>query len=265
VKQNEKDAASAEIINSKMVYQYLVHCQNIGQSERIRSEKKFILRALARIAIEMNGTPLLDVDKSFIRGYIADRFAYGLAPNSVNKITSTIRAFYRFLSEQQYISADPSVGLKLAKVFKRRPSILEKKEIEAVLRELDSFYTKFSIRDITMAKFFYYTGVTTTELAELRVRKIDFEKSTIKIESGDPRKWRTVPLPKPLRKQIAKYFAELKSQRKRLLENDYLFPGRYGQKMNRSHIYERMSFILVHTSSAQNGAETLRNSHADHF
>src|SRR4051794_25880773 len=72
-----------------------------------------------------------DVDHRLVRGFLAHLQEEGLARRSIARKLSAVRSFYRFLTRQNVVSRNPTVGVTGPKQERRLPSHLLAPEMEA--------------------------------------------------------------------------------------------------------------------------------------
>lgn len=247
-----------EEINAIVVYHYLDYRRNKqNHSERTCAETKIKLTSIGELAMTNLGVSLLEIDTLFLKTYLSERSAQRLSRATINWDIAAIRSFYKFLYQQSLIPCNPALDIHAIKVYGVEPSLLTQREIDSIMEELNSPDTKLLLRDITMAKMFYYTGITTAELAELRIGKLDLQHDCLRIETGLPKRHRTIPIVPELKKQLEKYLNNWPYRK--FSEVTYLFPACNGQRINRSNIHGLMMNILRPTSAKSKGTRTFRN------
>jgi len=125
----------------------------------------------------------------------ADR---GFKDSSMARKIATLRSFYRFLVEMEYLSKSPARNIETPKREMKTPMILTRKQVKQLLAAIEN------VRNKTLIMFFLYTGARLQEVLNLRWRDIDFENKTIKLY-GKGKKERIVPLHPELEKQLLEY------------------------------------------------------------
>ena len=136
------------------------------------------------------------VDRLAMRSFMGELTRGGLTKRSVSRAVSTLRSFYRFLNERYDLSVNPAAAIRLPKLEKRLPAVLDRRQIEELfqLAELRASENDFgSLRDLTMLEFFYSTGMRLAELSGLNVADVDIVSEQVKVR-GKGRKERILPL-----------------------------------------------------------------------
>ncbi len=136
------------------------------------------------------------VDRLAIRSFMGELTRGGLTKRSVSRAVSTLRSFYRFLNERYDLSVNPAAAVRLPKLEKPLPAVLDRRQVEELfqLAELRASENDFgSLRDLVMLEFFYSTGMRLAELAGLNVANVDIVSEQVKVR-GKGRKERILPL-----------------------------------------------------------------------
>ena len=113
-----------------------------------------------------------EADNSDIRTYISDMEAAGRSHSTVMRVLASIRCYYQYLVFENVIAENPAMGIKLAKIEKKLPSILTGQEIDLLLAQPDMSDTK-GARDKAMLELLYATGLRVTELIDLNMQDIN--------------------------------------------------------------------------------------------
>lgn len=120
------------------------------------------------------------------------------------------RGFFRFLSKDGHIPANPASELEGPRVPKRLPKdVLTVAEVEAVLSQPDTALG-VGVRDRAMLEVLYSTGLRRAELAHLGVHDIDPDRGTVWVREGKGRKDRIVPIGERALDWVARYQSEVR-------------------------------------------------------
>lgn len=122
-----------------------------------------------------------------------------------NLIVSQIRAFFRFIQEQEYRVDNPSRGLSYTnlKAHQSLPEVASLQEIQACLAVLHQQATTQCLhkrfipirkRNLAMFALMYATGIRAGEAANLIVGDILWEEQVLLVRAGKGRKDRRVPV-----------------------------------------------------------------------
>lgn len=192
---------------------------------------------------------------SFLRGNLNEK--------SINRHISSLKSFYSYLADMNYISINPLEDISILKVKKNLPKYLSTEEVDKLLNI--KLNTAFDYRNKAMLEVIYGTGLRVSELVKLEYSNIDFENSIVRVK-GKGKKDRIVPLG-----EIASYYLKIyiNDYRKKLLnKNNYneIFLNNHGKPITR----QGFNFILENIRR-ETGIEkeltphTLRHSFATHL
>jgi integrase/recombinase XerC len=136
------------------------------------------------------------IDRLAMRSFMGEMARQGLTKRSVVRAVSTLRTFYRFLSQSNGISENPAVEERSPKTEKRLQSVLDRTQIEELFRVAESRAAQNSfvgVRDLAMLETFYATGMRLSELTGLNLSDVDVVSEQVKVR-GKGRKERLLPL-----------------------------------------------------------------------
>jgi integrase/recombinase XerD len=182
-----------------------------------------------------NGVP----DAEQIRRYIDSLYGCGLSSRSIARHTTTLRNFYRFLVAERAIERDPTELLPLPKHWSTLPKLLNREQVEAILRAPDPAQPK-GARDRAMLQLLYATGVRVSELCGLRTGDIEMGLGVVRV-TGKGNKQRLIPVGKPALAAVAAY---LETGRPGLLKgraSAYLFVTARGGRMTRQGFWKLLA------------------------
>ena len=106
----------------------------------------------------------------------------------------TLRSWFRWLTREAEITANPAADLDLPRKIQRVPrGVLSQGEAERVLAMAD-LSTTIGLRDRALMEVLYATGMRRMEIAGLLCEDIDAERCLVFIRQGKGRKDRLIPL-----------------------------------------------------------------------
>jgi integrase/recombinase XerC len=136
-----------------------------------------------------------------------------LAPASVNREVSSVRAFFRWLRATGVIGRDPFARIRNLKTPKRLPVWIPEKqmsEITAHLLEECTSEDPVERRGALIVLLFYSCGIRLAELAGIDVDDVASDCRSIRVH-GKGDKTRIVPLPTPTAEVLKRYISEISS------------------------------------------------------
>ncbi len=105
-------------------------------------------------------------------------------------------AFYRFLGAQRGVDANPARGVRLPKLEKRLPALLDRSQVDELFRFAEASAESGApraVRDLAVLETFYATGMRLSELAGLDLGDVDLVSDQVKVR-GKGKKERLLPL-----------------------------------------------------------------------
>jgi integrase/recombinase XerC len=199
-----------------------------------------------------------------IRSWIISMLDAGISPRSVNRKTTTLRRYFRFLQQEGMISKNPAEGLAAIRTSKPLPAFVEEPPMEMLFRDPPDPEDFHSLRDRLVLEILYGTGIRLSELIGLRSDSIDQIRLTIKV-MGKRNKERIIPITKGLADLIEIYA----DQRDKLFE--LAEPGCLLVTDKGAPVYPRMIYRIVNEALGQvttldrKSPHVLRHTYATHL
>lgn len=111
---------------------------------------------------------------------------------SLARKVSSLRSFFRFAAERNYIKSNPVAPVRNPKLPKRLPFYLTQEELKRLLTAPGN-KSWLEIRDGTILVLLAMTGIRLQELVTLDVEDVDLKNQTLRV-FGKGRKERIIPL-----------------------------------------------------------------------
>ncbi len=137
------------------------------------------------------------VDQNAITLFMGFLLKYGLDARSVARKLSCIKSFFRFLKKTDVISENPAVIIKTPKIKKHLPGFLSYAQVEKAMQISNP-------RDRAIMEVLYSCGLRASELVNMKIADIDFNRDEIKVK-GKGNKQRIVPIGKPAKNAVLDY------------------------------------------------------------
>lgn len=208
-----------------------------NHSESTVRNHAFALGGFAAFLLERGiGQPAL-VTRPMIERYQLHLFhlrrkdGKGLSFRTQTGFLQSIRSFFRWLSKNRYILANPASDLDLPRKEDRLPTTaFSVQEVEQVLAGID-LSTPVGIRDRAMLEVLYSTGIRRQELINLTVFDIDAGRGTVMIRQGKGKKDRMIPIGERALAWLEKYQTEVRPNFVVSPDEGILFLSVYGEKL----------------------------------
>lgn len=177
------------------------------------------------------------VDHKILNIFFATLQKTGLSRTSAARYYSSIKGFFRYLSSNKYIEANPVEKVSPPKLAKSLPQVLSVIEVDLMLAKPD-ISDKLGLRDKSILEMFYACGLRVSELIGIKISDLFFKEEIIRV-FGKGSKERLVPIGSSAIKWTNEY---LKGSRP-LLENKFkseniVFLNNRGTKLSRMGIWK---------------------------
>ena len=228
---------------------------NLGQEMRIRNFSPKTIKAylyynkeLLRFASKFGD----EINKQDIKNYLEYLYSSDRSTSTINLAINAIKFYYEKVMSRNFFSSD--MGIKRPKKEKTLPTVLSRQGIIKIIQVTANLKHKL------MIQILYSSGLRVSELVNLRVNDIDFDRKILLVKAGKGKKDRVTIISQVVLDNTKKYL-----QKYQPLE--FLFEG-YGpgQKLTTRTVQK------VVTESAkkagvkkQVSAHTLRHSFATHL
>ena len=207
----------------------------------------------------------LNISVNEIREFIADLNSKNISARSQARIISGVKAFFKYLIIEDYITNDPTMLIENPKIGLKLPEVLSVDEIELIISSID-LSNKQGERNRAILETLYSCGLRVTELINLKISNINFKEGYIKvIGKGD--KERLTPIGSNALKYISIYFNEVRIHQK-ISKNheDFVFLNNRGSKLSRVMIFTLIKRIVDKVGIKKKvSPHTFRHSFATHL
>ncbi|MFL2029156.1 site-specific tyrosine recombinase XerD [Loigolactobacillus zhaoyuanensis] len=204
-------------------------------------------------------------DRFVILDFLTTLKVRKMANNSVIRMVSSLRKFYRYLLETDQITIDPMQQVDSPKKEQHLPQVLSQAEVTRLLAAPDTT-TAIGIRDRAILEVLYATGLRVSELTHLKMAELHLSLGLIQtLGKGD--KERLIPIGDVAIEWIKRY---LKMSRSTFLKpgqsESILFLNHYGRPFTRQGIWKNLK-KMVQTAGINKDItpHTLRHSFATHL
>lgn len=175
-----------------LIDDYVAHLSRFegASSETVRAYTQH-LEAYARWAAR-TGCDGLAPSTRDVRAYLSELRAAGYAARTVAAHLSSIRSFFRWLSDEGLAGADAVTAIASPKLDRPLPHVLAPDQL-ARLMDAPDLASAGGKRDAAMLELFIATGARISELAALDLTDVDVSRASVRL-FGKGSKERLVPL-----------------------------------------------------------------------
>lgn len=203
-------------------------------------------------------------DRLDIMSYLSELRRRQMAPKSVSRKLSALRAFYKYLMLDRVIKTDPTVNLESPKQIKYLPGVLQQNEVELLLSAPDITTLK-GLRDRAVLETLYATGMRVSELTGLQLDDLHLDFSYARC-FGKGGKERIVPLGAYAIDAIEEYVAKCRPKFLGDKRNGAVFLNQRGGALSRQSVWKLMKYYGDKVGIGDNlSPHTLRHSLAAHM
>ncbi|HFD11990.1 MAG TPA: site-specific tyrosine recombinase XerC [Crenotrichaceae bacterium] len=160
-----------------------------------------------------------DITKPIIERYQRYLFMYRkirdgepLSTRSQHVRVVPIRAWFKWLAQQNYILYNPASDIEMLRLERRLPKhILTIDESEKIINQ-PNINNPLGIRDRAILETLYSTGIRRMELVNIKLFDIDTDRGTLMVRQGKGKKDRMIPIGDRALSWIAKYQNEVRPE-----------------------------------------------------
>ena len=191
--------------------------------------------------------------------FIKHLFKLGFKSTTINRKISSIKTFYVYLKKQKLINIIPTEDIIVPKQEKNLPKSISEKEVETLLNSINGS-SNIELRDKAMMELLYATGVRVSELVNIKLNDIDFNRRVIRV-IGKGSKERLIPFGEKAFIALNNYLA---SREKSITKE--IFLSNRGTGITRISFWNRVKFYLNRCGlSIEISPHTLRHAFATHI
>ena len=203
-----------------------------------------------------------DLKKSDIQEFIRIQTQNMLSVPTILRRISSTKNFYLFLERERIINFEID-DLDKPKGSKKLPVCISIEEVEALLNAPDLKKNEGQ-RDRAMLEVMYSSGLRISELLNLTMRQINFQRGMLRIV-GKGNKERIVPIGDYALEYLNKYINE--GRRRNINRNsDFVFLNRYGEPLSRVYFFKQVKKYAKEAGIKEEiSPHTLRHCFATHM
>jgi len=178
----------------------------------------------------------LQITKAEVKEFIAFINTEGISARSQSRIISGIKAFYKYLILEDYISVNPTELIESPKIGLKLPDTLSIFEIDSLISAIDLSHPQGE-RNRAILETLYSCGLRVSELTNLKLSNIRFKEGYVKVV-GKGNKERFAPIGSSAIKFLKIYLNEIRNhQNIKKGSEDIVFLNRRGNKLTRVMIF----------------------------
>ena len=176
-----------------------------------------------------------------------------------------LKTWFRWLSREHHILANPAADIDLPRQPKRLPrSVPSVQEVEAILAEAEPT-TPQGLRDRALLETLYATGLRRMEIVGVSIYDADLARGLLWVRHGKGNRERVVPLGERAGAWLAKYLTEARPELT-AVDTEALFLTDYGEPVSPHYVADKVKRYMGFAGVDKPGStHLLRHACATHM
>ncbi len=164
---------------------------------------------------------IVSLDLADLEAFVRDLMGKGYSPRSVARAVAGVRGFFKFLTIDRHIEANPAEDLRAPRAWPALPTYLSVEEVDRLLAAPDVALPR-GLRDRALIETLYATGLRVSELVHLKASDLNLDAGYLTC-IGKGSKERLVPLGDEAVSWITRYLSGGRSAIQRQRSSTWLF------------------------------------------
>lgn len=242
-----------------------------GYSERTLHRRESDIRRFVGWCEERGITAPKAVTKPILERYQKHLYYYRqangepLSPLSQNHYLTSIRQFFKWLTQQNHLLYNPASELVIIQPTPSLPVVLSVEEVERLIQQPDT-NTPTGVRDRAILECFYATGMRRAELCGLALSDVNLPRGTVLVRHGKGNKDRLLPLGERARTWLERYLHTVRPELLLDIKAQTLFLNDYGEPFRDSKLGDKVKRYMKRAGIDVPGScHLLRHAMATHM
>jgi integrase/recombinase XerD len=249
---------------------YYLELQLLNYSPRTIETNAYQLRRFVNWCNDRAVNNVSELSLDIVQAYRTYLFHYR-NPRTGNQLVASsqshhlikLRSICRWMFYQKIVADDFGLSIQIPQVPKKLfGKFLTLAEVSSLLTQPD-LSTKQGIRDRAILETFFSTAIRATELSNLTLCDIDFQRQIVHIQHGKGDKERFTPISREALEWIEKYLVDVRPSYASHQQSNILFLTHRGKQIDRGILSKMVhSYLLPANVSKIGGCHLLRHTAA---
>lgn len=225
---------------------------------------QFIDFMARELKVSGNALKPQQVNHLLVRKHLAQLQLSGLKRSTIARKMASLRAFFRYLSREELITANPLAFVSTPKIEKRLPEVLSQDGAWALVQAPD-LSTPSGLRDRAILEVLYACGLRVSELVGMDTGDADLSLGYVRV-MGKGSKERVVPIGSYAVNALNRYLAAGRHLLDKSGSSPALFLNKSGGRLSVRSIRNIIEkYVQVVSVQCKVSPHTLRHSFATHL
>lgn len=204
------------------------------------------------------GNPTINQLKAtHVRAWMSDMMQHNIAPRSIHRKISSLRALMKHLRKDGVIDHDPLIKISVPKTPKHLVKDIPAEDLKNMFERFPWNEVEHGERDRLLLLLFYTSGMRLSELVGLKTSDIDLSRNTLRV-LGKRNKVRLIPLHDESIDLLKIYISKI--------ERGFLFTLESGEPLYPVFVYRLVNkYLKLFSHASKTSPHVLRHSFATHM
>ena len=204
------------------------------------------------------GNPSINQLKAtHVRAWMSDMMQHKIAPRSIHRKISSLRALVKHLRKDGVIDHDPLIKISVPKTPKHLVKDIPAEDLKNMFERFPWNEVEHGERDRLLLLLFYTSGMRLSELVGLKTSDVDLSRNTLRV-LGKRNKVRLIPLHDEGIDLLKIYISKI--------ERGYLFTLESGEPLYPVFVYRLVNkYLKLFSHASKTSPHVLRHSFATHM
>jgi integrase/recombinase XerC len=192
-----------------------------------------------------------------VRAWMSDMMQHKIAPRSIHRKISSLRALVKHLRKDGVIDHDPLIKISVPKTPKHLVKDIPAEDLKNMFERFPWNEVEHGERDRLLLLLFYTSGMRLSELVGLKTSDVDLSRNTLRV-LGKRNKVRLIPLHDEGIDLLKIYVSKI--------ERGYLFTLESGEPLYPVFVYRLVNkYLKLFSHASKTSPHVLRHSFATHM